>query len=188
MKVKCSMKELGTKTLETKRLILRKFTLDDIESYHNNWSIDKITHEYDWFFSLNILDDTKKYIENVIDRYKYDNYYNWAIELKESNEVIGHISVNLIMKVHEYIEIGYSLSSKYFKQGIMTETLTEIINFFLNEVGIRVIEATCISENIASINLLKKVGMNLDAILPKRRISHKTGNVCDEYVFSIINK
>ena len=39
----------------------------------------------------------------------------------------------------------------------MTETLTEIIDFFLNEVEVRVIEATCISENIASINLLKKL-------------------------------
>ncbi|MBQ9024424.1 MAG: GNAT family N-acetyltransferase [Bacilli bacterium] len=180
------MKELGTKTLETNRLVLRKFKLDDVESYHNNWSIDELTHQYDWYFNLKTIDDTKKYIENTIDRYKYDNYYNWVIVLKDTNEVIGHIGVNKIMKVHGYIEIGYSLSSKYFKQGIMTEALKEIINFFINEVGVRVIEGTCISENEASINLMKKVGMNLDAVLPKRRVSHKTGNICDEYIFSII--
>ena len=182
------MNNLGTKKIETERLILRKFTFEDIESYHNNWSVDELTHQYDWYFNLKSIDDTKKYIENVIDKYKNDNYYNWVIELKDTHEVIGHIGVNLIMKIHEYIEIGYSLSSKYFKQGIMTEALKEIINFFINEVGVRVIEGTCISENDASINLMKKVGMNLDAILPKRRVSHKTGNICDEYIFSIINE
>lgn len=182
------MKELGTKTIETERLILRKFRIDDIESYHNNWSIDEETHKYDWHFNLKTIDDTKKYIENTIERYKYDNYYNWVIELKDTHEVIGHVGVNIIMKVHGYIEIGYSLSSKYFRQGIMTEALKEVINFFINEVEVRIIEGKCISENEASINLMKKVGMNLDAILPKRRVSHKTGNVCDEYIFSIINE
>lgn len=49
----------------------------------------------------------------------------------------------------------------------------------MNEVKVRIIEGICISENEASINLMKKVGMNLDAVLPKRRVSYKTGNVCD---------
>ena len=180
------MKELGTQYLETERLILRKFKPDDLESFHDNWSIDELTHQYDWYFNLKTIDDTKKYIENVIERYNYNNYYNWVIVLKDTNEVIGHIGVNKIMKVHGYIEIGYSLSSKYFKQGLMTEALNKIIDFFINDVQVRIIEGTCISENIASINLMKKVGMNLDAILPKRRVSHKTGNICDEYIFSII--
>lgn len=180
------MKKLGTQYLETEKLILRKFKPDDLESFHDNWSIDELTHQYDWYFNLKTIDDTKKYIENVIERYNYNNYYNWAIELKENHEVIGHVGVNLIMKTHEYIELGCSISSKYFKQGLMTEALNKVIEFFINEVNARIIEGTCISENKASINLMKKVGMNLDAILPKRRVSHKTGNICDEYIFSII--
>ena len=31
---------MGTKTLETKRLILRKFTLDDAEGMFNNWATE----------------------------------------------------------------------------------------------------------------------------------------------------
>ena len=183
------MNKVGTKTLETERLILRKFTLDDAKSYHNNWSIDKITHEYDEIPSLDTLEKTEEHIKAILYRYEaFDNYYNWAIELKSNHEVIGHIGSNKMVSNFQYTEIGYSLSSKYFKQGIMTEALTKVIDFYFNEVGLRIIEASTNSENIASQKLLLKVGFTLDAVLPERIVSKKTGKVCDRCIFSIINK
>ena len=183
------MKNIGTKTIETERLILRRFKESDIEPFHKNWSTDRITHEYSWYYNFNTIDDTKKYVLDVINKYSsLDNYYHWVIELKENHEVIGHILSNKFISNYQYTEIGYSISSKYFNQGLMTEALKKIVDFYFNEVGLRIIEATCISENIASINLLKNVGFNLDAILPERSVSYKTGKVCDTYVFSIINR
>lgn len=34
------MKHLGTKTIETRRLVLRKFTLSDAEPMYRNWASD----------------------------------------------------------------------------------------------------------------------------------------------------
>ena len=184
------MNEIGTVTLETDRLILRKFDIKDAEMLHKNWSTDELTHAYDWFFKLDTLEDTKNYINEVIERYNScpNIYYNWVIEYKENHEVIGHIQVNKYLKNHQVVEIGYSLSSKYFRQGLMTEALTKVVDFLLNEVGVRIIEANANGDNLPSINLLKKVGFSLDAVLPQRLISKKSGKPEDRYMFSIMNK
>ena len=70
----------------------------------------------------------------------------------------------------------------------MTEALTKVVDFLLNEVGVRIIEANANGDNLPSINLLKKVGFNLDAVLPQRLISKKSGKPEDRYMFSIMNK
>ena len=185
------MRELGTVTLETERLILRKATKEDAESMHKNWSTDEVTHAYDWFFKLDTLEDTERYIDEMIERYNGPMktvYFNWVIEYKENHEIIGHILSNKFLRNHQVVEIGYSLSSKYFRQGLMTEALTKVIDFFLNEVGVRIVAANANADNLPSVNLLKKVGFNLDAVLPQRLISKKTGLPTDSCMFSIINK
>ncbi|MCR3955311.1 MAG: GNAT family N-acetyltransferase [Gudongella sp.] len=40
------MKHLGTVALETDRLILRRFTEDDIQAAYNNWTSDDRVTEY----------------------------------------------------------------------------------------------------------------------------------------------
>ena len=184
------MNHLGTVRLETERLILRKFEEKDIESFHENWGTDEKTHEHDWYYKINTIEDTKKFVHEMLERYNMFSLhsYKWAIELKSNHEVIGNIGVNIFAEKHQLVEIGYSLSSKYFRQGLMTEALTKVVDFLLNDVGVRIIVANTDSDNIASINLLKKVGFNLDATLPERRVSKKSGKVVDSCTFSIINK
>ena len=36
----------NTKTLETERLILRKFTIEDVEGMFNNWATDSKTNKF----------------------------------------------------------------------------------------------------------------------------------------------
>jgi [ribosomal protein S5]-alanine N-acetyltransferase len=43
------MEHLGTKELQTERLILRQLTINDTESVYNNWANDdEVTHYLSW--------------------------------------------------------------------------------------------------------------------------------------------
>ena len=57
------MKPMGTKTLETDRLILRKFTPEDAEDMYENWASDpEVTKYLTWPVHTSV-DVTKKLLE-----------------------------------------------------------------------------------------------------------------------------
>ncbi len=80
------------KDLETERLILRKFKIDDAEAMFNNWASDKETTKFVSFNPHENVDETRMIISNWINEYENGNY-NWVVEIKDKREIIGNISV-----------------------------------------------------------------------------------------------
>lgn len=64
------------------------------------------------------------------------------------------------------VQIGYILNKKYWKMGIMHTCIKEIINYLINELQVRRIEAMIDPRNISSINLVKKLGFFKEDLLP----------------------
>ena len=86
------MNNLGTKTLETERLILRRFMESDLLSVYNNWASDeRMTVFLGWKAHKNI-EETKRIMNIWLNNYKVTSY-NWNIIIKDGNESIGNISV-----------------------------------------------------------------------------------------------
>ena len=101
------MNHLGTVVLETTRLKLRRFTIEDAEGMYRNWaSEDEVTKFLTWPTHANV-DVTRELLSNWIKEYQNKNYYNWVMELKETGEIIGNISVVLIK---ENIYRNYSIN------------------------------------------------------------------------------
>lgn len=103
------LKEIGMKTLETNRLILRKFTLDDVEDMYNNWGTDPETCR---MLSWNVhkdKDETASVISNWIKEYENPFSFNWVVELKETKQIIGNISTVEWKVEDEVCEIGYCI-------------------------------------------------------------------------------
>lgn len=168
------------KKFETERLILRKVTLQDTDDLYNNWGSDKITTKFLIFDTHESKDVTRKYIEYWIKRYDYDELV-WAVQYKENNEVIGIISGK--KKDDETIELGYSISSKYFNKGITTEALGSIIDYLFNELGYLTVEAIIPSLNVGSIKVAEKCLMKRKLIL-NGKYKDKDGNIQDLIVHS----
>ena len=83
----------GTQRLETSRLILRRFTIEDAQQMFWNWaSEDEVTKYLTWptHSDWNV---TKMVLSDWSAKYDKLDFYNWAIEQKELKEVIGNISV-----------------------------------------------------------------------------------------------
>lgn len=87
------MKHKGTVMLETERLILRKFTENDAEAVFWNWASDDEVTKYLTWPTHRSVENSAGYLDFCLGTYKENNAYQWGIELKETGELFGNISV-----------------------------------------------------------------------------------------------
>lgn len=176
---------MNTKVLETERLILRPFKIEDAADMYNNWASDPLVSRYVTWDTHESVEVTKKVIEMWISEYE-DGKYNWLVELKDNHEPIGNISV---VKDKEFkAEIGYCYGSKYWGNGYATEALRKVIEYLILEKDYYIVEAKHIGGNPASGRVMQKAGMRKDAILRKRMINKVTKERDDLVVYSIIKE
>ena len=173
----------NSKTLETGRLIIRKFSLDDAEGMFNNWATDSYTTKYlNWDVHKNI-DQTREIISKWIEGYK-DGAYNWIVELKDTHEVIGSICEEGKSLKNKTISLGYCYGSKYWNNGYASEVLRRVIEYLLNEQDFYLVEANHKAINPASGRVMQKAGMKYDGTLRSRKI-YKDGTRVDMIYYSI---
>lgn len=180
------MNHIGTKTLETERLILRKFKDEDASDLFNNWANDSnVTKYLTWPTHENL--DTSKYVIGLwLNEYSNSDHYNWCIELKEDGQAIGSISVVSIDENVEAVEIGYCIGKEYWDKGIVTEAFLSIIKFLFEEVDVKRIVAKHDTNNPASGAVMKKCGLKFEGV--NRKAGKNNTGICDMAVYSILKE
>ncbi len=152
----------GTNSIETLRLILRRFEEWDAKDMYYNWASDaEVVRFLPWGPHTSISVSERRIID-WINRYHYPNYYNWALYLKRTRQVIGSISVEIQNDQERTCEIGYCISREYWGQGIMTEALRTVMHYLFYEIGYQRIKARHDTLNIASGRVMQKAGMHLE--------------------------
>ena len=76
------MKHCGTQRLETGRLILRRFELEDARPMFENWAKDPEVSRYTTWLPHESAEVTRALIADWIQRYEDPGYYNWVMALK----------------------------------------------------------------------------------------------------------
>ena len=146
------------KELETSRLLLRKVRIDDAEPlFYNLTSRDAVSKYLTWH-THRTISETVAYVDFCLEDYKNLHCYRWAIELKETGDVIGMIDI--VRYVEGEPEIGYMLAERVWGCGYMTEALTEVLRYLLFEEGFKTIYAKADVENIGSNRVLEKCGFH----------------------------
>lgn len=181
------MKLIGTKTLETERLILRKIKKEDYKEAYNNWCKDEDVARYvTWYAHENEL-VTKELFETWEKEYELLDTFKWIVELKDTHELIGTISiVNKRDFKYNMCEVGYCYGKKYWHKGYGTEVLKRVIKYMFEEVDFDVVTAKHLINNPNSGKVMEKAGMMKDGIL-RNRIVNKDGNR-EELVYYSITK
>lgn len=178
------MNHKGTVRLETDRLILRRYVIEDAEVMYRNWaSIDEVTEFLTWPTHRSV-DVTKEIVSGWIGRYDDPAFYNWVIELKEIGEVIGNISVVRHNDKVRSADIGYCMGNRWWGQGIMPEAAGAVLEFLFTEVGINRIAAMHARENAKSGRVMQKIGMQYEGTL--RQAGLRYHGIVDEVWYSII--
>lgn len=153
------MKHTGTQTIETDRLVLRRFTVEDAEAMYRNWACDpEITRFLRWAPHAN-AEVTRGLLEEWVENYRKQDYYHWAIEVKEDHALIGSIGILDVSELDECGEIGYCISKRWWGKGIMTEAVKALIAFAFQKIGLHRLEAYHSVNNPASGRVMQKAGM-----------------------------
>jgi ribosomal-protein-alanine N-acetyltransferase len=146
----------GTIQIETERLILRKFTYDDIPDMLKNWIADpNVQNEYGEPEYKTAI-EVSKLLGKWISKYESNDFYRWAIILKENNENIGQIAFCKVYTEIETAEIEYCIGESYWGKGYATEALKVVIEFSFKEPKFHKSEAFHRAINARSGRVLKK--------------------------------
>ena len=145
---------MNTPILETERLILRKFTEQDVEALFLILKDEEVNKFLPWYPMKNVEETKKFYEERYASKYAQPQGYAYAICLKEDNFPIGYIKVDM----EEHHDFGYGLRKEFWHKGIVTEAGKAVVEQVKKD-GLRYITATHDKNNPRSGNIMKKVGM-----------------------------
>ena len=145
---------MNTPTLATERLILRKFTEQDLEALFFILSDVEANRFLPWY-PVKTMEETKKfYEEKYAAKYIQPQGYAYAICLKENSYPIGYIKVDM----EEHHDFGYGLRREFWHKGIATEAGRALVEQVKKD-GLPYMTATHDRNNPRSGNVMKKVGM-----------------------------
>ncbi len=178
------MKHLGTRVLETSRLILRPFVWEDREAMFRNWESDPEVTKYLRWQHYTALEDAELVLLEWIDSYTKPDFYQWAIVPKDLGEPIGTISVVGYDNRIGQPEIGYCIGRAWWNQGYTSEALSQVIRFLFDEVGADRIESWHDPRNPGSGAVMRKAGMTYEGTLCQADWNNQ--GICDACMYAIL--
>ena len=144
--------------LQTPRLILRQFTEADaplILSLNSDPEIVKYIHEP----TLKTVEHAQEILNNIILPQYQNNLGRWAIHTKNNMDFIGWCGLKYRPELDE-IDLGYRLMQKAWGHGYATEAAQASLEHGFNELNLKLITGRAHIENLASIKVLEKIGMD----------------------------
>lgn len=171
--------------LETERLLLRSLSLDDAEDLFE-YASDPDVSRYNTWTVHKSLDDSKRFLNAIVERYKNHELAGWGIVHKTDKKLIGTCGLSSWIQDQRRAEIGYALSRKYWGKGYMPEAVRPVIAFGFRMMKLNRIEGKCIILNTASARVMEKVGMKFEGVL--RQHLFTKGSFYDVKMYSILRE
>ena len=180
------MEHKGTKQIETERLLLRPFTMNDAPAMYKNWASDEEVTRFLMWPSHKELAVSESVLLEWTKNYSKNDYYQWAIVFREfCDEPIGSISVvNTIDETVKKAHIGYCIGKTWWHRGITSEALKAVMDFLFDEVGVNRIEARHDPRNPNSGAVMKKCGLRFEGTL--RQSDWNNQGVCDASYYALL--
>lgn len=156
---------IGTKIIETERLILRKFEYSDDEAMLKYWVADeKIQSLYsEPVYSTKA--EVKGLLDKYIGSYEREDYYRWAVIEKASGECIGQIAYFLVDSKNHFAEIEYCIGSAFQCKGYATEATKAVIDYGFNEINLHKVQICTKTINAPSKRVIEKCGFTYEGTL-----------------------
>ncbi|WP_452231369.1 GNAT family N-acetyltransferase [Lacinutrix sp. MEBiC02595] len=147
--------------LSTERLTLRQLSDSDVQEIFILRS-DTLINKYLGRQPSKTLEEASKFIEKI----KNNSLSYWAITQKGNEKLMGTICLFDVSEEQKKCEIGFELLTEYQGKGIMREAGKKIIEYSIQTLGRKTIDAYTHKDNQSSTNLLKalkfKIGDSVD--------------------------
>lgn len=154
--------------LETERLILRRLISDDVPDWLailENEDVKRCLVDFP-------VNPSPADIQEIVDWadmiFEHKTGIRWAITRKPDDTMIGTCGFHVYNSDNHYAEIGYELNRDYWRQGIMREAVTAVLDFCFDNLDLHRVEADVTEGNEASAGLLKNLGFVQEGIWRER--------------------
>ena len=177
----------GTREIETARLLLRRFNINDAnEIFREYASYENVTKYLTWEKHRSIS-ETKTFLMTRIAEYERSDNYHWGIQLKDEGILIGAIGADIINERAKIADIGYCLGERFWNLGYATEALRAVIDYMFYDVDINRVEAYHSVNNPASGRVMQKAGMIKEGRSRQKYITG-SGEYQDSDLYAIVKE
>ena len=150
--------------IETERVVLRKFTIDDaafmLEMLNTPTWLRFIGDR-----NVKTLEEAENYLLNGnIRSYQEYGFGFYVVVIKETQESIGICGI-VKREGLEDVDIGFAFFQQFMGKGYVYEAGSATLNYALNDLKIKKIVAIVDPENVVSIALLKKIGLQFEKMI-----------------------
>lgn len=148
--------------IETARLFLRTWKNEDAEAYYRINQDPKVIELLGGALTLKAVEE---FIAAKNSQQDKCGYTLWAVELKETGELMGFIGLNYTdWKSHftPAVEIGWRLGSQYWGKGYATEGANASLNYGFSHCHLNEIISFTVPANVRSIRVMEKIGLKRD--------------------------
>ncbi|MEM6966683.1 MAG: GNAT family N-acetyltransferase [Bacteroidota bacterium] len=156
--------------VETERLIMRDFREEDAEGIFKLDSNPSVV-QYLHMAPMNSLQQAIEQIEHVRSQYEKNGIGRWVLIEKATNSFVGWSGLKfenhpLLNNQQDYYDVGYRLLPEYWGRGYATESAIASVQYGWEKMGLKKMNAAAHSENLASKNVLKKIGFKEVSLVP----------------------
>lgn len=175
---------IGTTTIETDRLLLRRFEYSDDDAMLQYWIADEKIQSMYSEPVYTTKEAVKELLDKYISSYEKEDYYRWAIILKETGECIGQIAYFLVDSKNHFAEIEYCIGSAFQCRGYATEATKAVIRYGFEKMELHKVQICTKEINAASKRVIEKCGFLYEGTL--RDYFYMDGKYIGRLYFSML--
>jgi len=151
--------------LETERLLLRWFTLNDIDAFNELGTNPEIIRYVgnQPFASIDVAKETLT--AAPLKDYATYGYGRFACVWKQTGQVIGFCGPKFLPDTGD-VDLGYRFLPNFWGRGVATESALASINYARHRLGLERLVGWVHPENVASARVLTKLGFSFDRTTP----------------------
>lgn len=171
--------------ITTPRLFLRWVSEDDIDALYEVFSDPRVVR----YWSSGPLPNREASAamqREIADGNLKDSTWKWGIALRDTNTLIGTVTLFNLSLSNGRAEIGYAMGSAHWGKGYMNEALTALILHAFDVLDLRRLEADVDPRNTASIRTLERLGFQREGFLRERW--HVCGELQDAFFYGLLRR
>jgi len=144
--------------LETKRLMLREMTQEDLPSLCKILQDDDVMYAYEGSFSDY---EVQNWLDKQLERYKEYGFGLWAVILKETGIMIGQCGLTMQeYNSNNVMEVGYLFQKEYWHCGYASEAAIACKEYAFDKLKAKEAYSIIRDTNTSSQNVAKRNGMS----------------------------
>jgi len=145
-------------TIQTNRLTLRPLQPKDAYPLHRIYQSEGVLR----YFPNQVppaLERVERFVINQLTHWEQHGYGNWGVQLDDQGDIIGWVGLQFVPELIQ-TEVGFLLDRPYWGKGYATEAALASLRFGFESVGLKQVIALVHPENVASIHVIEKCGMD----------------------------